>query len=158
MPREKRADEIFCRFCGEPIKREAELCPHCGVKNEKGSASSSRDATASVLPATHDPSKYETTVSDSWWYGIAGGTTLWTLIFVYTDPLGNTLGAFGAFLTLVAWVGLPLSAYYDMQYVRANGKWNPDTAFWVTALAIWVVNIIMGAVYLYRRHKRLGEP
>jgi len=29
--RTKQADEIFCQSCGEPIKREAVLCVHCGV-------------------------------------------------------------------------------------------------------------------------------
>jgi uncharacterized membrane protein len=32
--RTKAADEIFCRHCGEAIKERAELCPHCGVRNE----------------------------------------------------------------------------------------------------------------------------
>ena len=34
MAREKGADEIFCRSCGEPIKAQAEICPHCGVRNQ----------------------------------------------------------------------------------------------------------------------------
>ena len=33
MGRDKGADEMFCRSCGEPIKREAEICPQCGVRN-----------------------------------------------------------------------------------------------------------------------------
>lgn len=32
--RTKATDEIFCRHCGEAIKERAELCPHCGVRNE----------------------------------------------------------------------------------------------------------------------------
>lgn len=27
----KGADEIFCRSCGEVIKKEAVICVHCGV-------------------------------------------------------------------------------------------------------------------------------
>ncbi len=30
--REKAADEMFCRSCGAIIKKEAELCPKCGVR------------------------------------------------------------------------------------------------------------------------------
>lgn len=26
-------DEEYCRSCGEIIKREAEICPHCGVRS-----------------------------------------------------------------------------------------------------------------------------
>lgn len=35
MTREKGFDEIFCRSCGETIKKRAEICPHCGVRNEE---------------------------------------------------------------------------------------------------------------------------
>lgn len=34
VKRTKTIDEIFCKSCGEPIKKEAEICPHCGVLNE----------------------------------------------------------------------------------------------------------------------------
>jgi TM2 domain-containing membrane protein YozV len=30
--REKAADEIFCSSCGAIIKKEAEICPKCGVR------------------------------------------------------------------------------------------------------------------------------
>jgi TM2 domain-containing membrane protein YozV len=30
--RPKAADEIFCRSCGAIIKKEAEICPKCGVR------------------------------------------------------------------------------------------------------------------------------
>ena len=31
---EKRNDEVFCRSCGSAIKREAEICPKCGVRQK----------------------------------------------------------------------------------------------------------------------------
>ncbi|MBM9502467.1 TM2 domain-containing protein [Leptospira sp. 201903071] len=34
--REKNMDEVFCGSCGSAIKREAEICPKCGVR-QKGS-------------------------------------------------------------------------------------------------------------------------
>lgn len=94
MAREKGADEIFCRSCGEPIKKEAEVCPHCGVRNQ---TVNSNTPSRSVGSKTHDPSQYETTVSDSWWYGIAGGTILWVLIFMLLSSLG---GSFVGFFSL----------------------------------------------------------
>lgn len=154
MARKKAADEIFCRSCGEPIKKEAEICPHCGVRNQKPQSSTSSQSTHSKI---HDPSQYETTVSDSWWYGVAGGTALWILAILLTG-LFDSLGAVGGLLLIAAWVGLPLSAYFDMQYIRANGNWNPNTIVWVVVLALWLVNIIAGIAYLYRRHDVLGEP
>ena len=33
--REKAADEMFCSSCGEIIKKEAEICPKCGVRQKK---------------------------------------------------------------------------------------------------------------------------
>lgn len=34
----KGADEAFCSSCGETIKKDAELCPHCGVRQNAGGA------------------------------------------------------------------------------------------------------------------------
>ena len=34
MSDKKSYDEIYCRSCGTPIKRKAEICPECGVKNQ----------------------------------------------------------------------------------------------------------------------------
>jgi len=150
MPREKQADEIFCRSCGEAIKKEAEICPNCGVRNKQ--------ATSDKPSTTHDPSQYKTTVSDVWWYGVAGGTGLWILAIILIEVAGNSLGVFTGLLLWVAWVGLPIAAYFDMQYIRANAEWNPNTVIWLILLAVWIVNIIAGCVYLYRRHEVLGKP
>lgn len=157
--REKGADEIFCRSCGEPIKKEAEICPYCGVRNEKASSTSQGSATSGPSSTVHDPSQYETTVSENWWYGVAIGTGLWILVLILAgSPTGDSLGAMAGFLVLLAWIGLPAAAYFDMQYIRANAKWNPNTILWVILLALWLVNIVAGAVYLYRRHEVLGTP
>lgn len=155
--KEKAADEIFCRTCGEPIKQKAEICPECGVRNENVSSSSSGTPSSTSSP-THDPSQYETTVSDTWWYGVVGGTGLWVLVFILAGTTGDSLGAFAGFLALAAWIGLPVAAYFDMQYIRANGKWNPNTVLWIGLLSVWMVNVVAGAVYLNRRHEILGTP
>jgi uncharacterized membrane protein/ribosomal protein L37E len=44
MPSERRRgpDEVFCRHCGEAIKVQAEVCPHCGVRNEQYNRSMGR--------------------------------------------------------------------------------------------------------------------
>ena len=36
--KEKKSDESYCPSCGEVIKKEAEICPKCGVR--QGSSSS----------------------------------------------------------------------------------------------------------------------
>jgi len=43
METEKAADEMFCSSCGAVIKRAAEICPKCGVRQkEVGSEDQSR--------------------------------------------------------------------------------------------------------------------
>ena len=37
---QKGPDEVFCTSCGEPIKKQAEVCPHCGVRQEGGGSGS----------------------------------------------------------------------------------------------------------------------
>jgi TM2 domain-containing membrane protein YozV len=36
--REKATDEAFCSSCGAIIKKEAEICPKCGVRQKKQSS------------------------------------------------------------------------------------------------------------------------
>ena len=36
--KEKAVDEAFCSSCGEVIKKEAEICPKCGVRQKSASA------------------------------------------------------------------------------------------------------------------------
>lgn len=153
--RTKELDEIFCRSCGEPIKEEAEICPECGVRNKEAETNIKQSSSAS----THDPSQYETTVSGSWWYGILAGVVLWIFIFVVASfapsgPFETLLGL----VALIAWVVLPVSVFFDAKYVRANSQWDPSSAIYVIAMFIWIINIIAGIVYIYRRHETLGEP
>jgi zinc-ribbon domain len=37
----KSEDEVYCSSCGELIKTEAEICPHCGVRQKKNVSSTS---------------------------------------------------------------------------------------------------------------------
>ncbi len=44
------ADEHYCSSCGAVIKKEAEICPECGVRQSQPAASSSKDrVTAGIL-------------------------------------------------------------------------------------------------------------
>jgi hypothetical protein len=80
------------------------------------------------------------------------------LVFLLSGVGSANLETFSGMLALLAWVGLPVATYFDIQYIRANGEWNPDPALWVVLSAIWVINIVAGIVFLYRRHEVLGEP
>ncbi|MCW7494691.1 TM2 domain-containing protein [Leptospira sp. 2 VSF19] len=49
--REKNIDEAFCRSCGNIIKKEAEICPKCGVRqlNSQGTTVSNNWLTLFLL-------------------------------------------------------------------------------------------------------------
>lgn len=48
--RTKKADESFCSSCGDIIKKEAEICPKCGVRQKVASSSGKKNkVTAGVL-------------------------------------------------------------------------------------------------------------
>ncbi len=47
----KQIDEIFCQTCGAPIKREADICVHCGVRIRRYGASGAKSKTTSLLLA-----------------------------------------------------------------------------------------------------------
>jgi len=148
MTKEKAPDEIFCQSCGEPIKEEAEICPECGVRNRAGQGGS-----------YHDPEEYETTVSDSWYYAVIIGVVGWAAWVILTAVLPEREpGALEGLLLVSLWVLLPISFYFDGLYVRANSKWKPELVLWAVSGAIPLVNVVTGAVYLYRRHEVLGEP
>jgi TM2 domain-containing membrane protein YozV len=46
---EKGPDEHYCSSCGEVIKKEAEICPECGVRQKNSSTSGEKDKMAAGL-------------------------------------------------------------------------------------------------------------
>lgn len=45
------ADEQYCSSCGSIIKKEAEICTECGVRQEKPAADSDKDRTTAAILA-----------------------------------------------------------------------------------------------------------
>lgn len=157
--RQKRPDEIYCRSCGEQIKKQAEICPHCGVRNTK--ADRSRSGKSSSSKPAHDPSQYETTVGESWYYiviipSIFTIPTFALFGFVENSHPVVTLLVMVVFLCAVI---LPIvGVYFDRQYVRANSRWNPSVLWMVGLFFIYPGNIFLSLLYLYRRREVLGKP
>ncbi len=84
---------------------------------------------------------------------------MWVLLLVVaSSSVGGAVEAFLGLCVLIAWALIPVATYYDAKYVRANSQWNPNTVVWCIAGAIWLVNILSAAFYLYRRHETVGEP
>ena len=48
---QKQLDEVFCHSCGKPIKKEAEICIYCGVRQKRYSYidTSDKDWTTCLL-------------------------------------------------------------------------------------------------------------
>lgn len=158
--RSKSADEIFCRSCGERIKREAELCPHCGVRNKKGYKSSSNKNSSLSESKTHDPSDYTTTVGENWYYLVIIPTifTIPGFILIFTADNFPILIFIGMVLVLGA-VFLPIiGIHFDRQYVRANAEWHPSKLWMVVLFLLYPLNILIALFYLYRRQEVLDEP
>lgn len=159
MPPSKGADEKYCSSCGSIIKKQAELCPECGVRNAPGAASTTG---SSPLDSTVSPADPESgaSVSGDWYIGVLAGLVLWVVVFVAAGTTTEGSGdAFIGLLVIIAWVVLPLSAYFDIQYVMSRSNWRPNEVLWIVGLLLWVVNIPLALVYLYRRNEalRVGE-
>jgi hypothetical protein len=137
-------ETVECANCGKEIRLTAEVCHNCGTDNLQ--------KPGRTISTSHDPSKIETTVSETWYYGIAGGTGLWIIGVLMAGVADSVSGS----IMLIAWIVLPISAYFDMQYIRANSKWNPNTVLWLIGLAFPLLNIFLGGAYLYRRHETIG--
>lgn len=137
-------DTVECSNCGIDIRLTAKVCHNCGSDNDRRPGRS--------ISTLHDPTNLETTVSDNWYYGIAAGVGLWVIALLFSGLSETGAG----FAMLIAWVVLPLTAYFDMQYIRANSKWNPNTLAWIVGLLIPFLNILLGGVFLYRRHETVG--
>ena len=45
------ADEQYCSSCGEIIKKEAEICPECGVRQKPAAGAGSKDRTTAGILA-----------------------------------------------------------------------------------------------------------
>ena len=50
----KGPDEVYCTSCGEPIKEEAEICPHCGVRQQAESPVQDAPADQAATPTTSE--------------------------------------------------------------------------------------------------------
>lgn len=155
MSDNKSADEVYCGSCGEAIKKRAKVCPNCGVANERyerssGSQTTTRRAANNSVsnPTTErtDPTNSQPTdVSDSWHYATGASIALWTVGFGVPDTLAGLM-------FIIAWVLMPASIYFDTQWVSAKTHWQPDSNVWIGVSALPLINIPMGAIYLFRRY------
>lgn len=172
MTRKKAHDEQFCRSCGNIIKKKAEICPECGVRNERTTSqdtvvsnqqSSESQSTGSVTQQSatnvksepHDPSQYSTSVSENWNYGVGASIIAWIIGFI--PPEGSPIA--GLFF-LIGWILMPVSIHYDRQWVQSTMNWQPNHSLWIVLSIIPIINIVAGGVYLFQRYgnEKISHP
>jgi uncharacterized membrane protein len=153
----RSANEIYCTSCGEIISKKAEICFECGVTNENRQIllSTSEPTNQSVVHESnlhssnslHDPSHYETTVSNSWWCGVVASIILWIIGFSLPEGSAAT-----GLIILIAFALMPLSIYHDRKWVQATTTWEPDLNIWLIFTLTPLFNIVAGGIYLFRRY------
>ncbi|QIO22717.1 hypothetical protein [Haloarcula sp. JP-L23] len=72
-------------------------------------------------------------------YGLPRGTI--------PDPLYDAMALF----VLLTWVAMPVGILLDAVRVRGYTDWRPNTRGYVVGAAIPFVNVVVGAIYLYKR-------
>lgn len=103
---------------------------------------------------------------DWWWYLIAVGTVLPTVLLAVTLIVGTGSGPIFPFLliglAILLAVPFPLAIYRDATYVRLNsGGWRPNPGNYINIAVLFfvlapIVFPITGGYYLIRRHLAIG--
>lgn len=100
----KGENEAFCTDCGAVIKKEAEICPKCGVRQKTSLSSATDTATSALSKKTPKGHNKWMAVIIAFFFGFLGGHKFY---------LGKTLH--GVLYLLFFWTGLTaLLAIFDI--------------------------------------------
>lgn len=109
----KQPDEMFCPSCGAIIKREAELCVHCGVRVGRPTAGAKSKTTAILLAVVFG--------SFTWLYTYrADGPKFWIGLALNILGLFTVLFVIGYFIWLAVWI------WAIVDTVSKNDDWYAD--------------------------------
>jgi len=143
---------LYCESCRTQLRPDEQHCPVCGseAKFTKRQTATGEEVTQEVTHRSENPA-----VSDRWQYGVVGGIAGWSLILTL-DYLSLSLGlpgGVGTLFVLGLWIFLPVAGKYDLDYIRANSNWQPKKDYWIFGFAVPFVCVLVGILYLYRRHE-----
>jgi hypothetical protein len=121
----KSPDEVFCRSCGELIRKEAEICPHCGVRNLYTS------------PVSDNVSKdYGLLLSVLYIGGI--------ILFIPSFSSNIITAALSSLGIVIIFIISIILVYKDAKYLGAK---NPES--WaIGVLLLWIIILPM---YIFKR-------
>lgn len=172
----KNSDEVFCQSCGEKIKRKAEICPECGVRNETSNAGRSKSGTATRGSGSSQRSGNQTSTeaepSDSWVLGIKIGAGIWGILAILMllsallfrgglATMGGGAGAgFGRLFQSLAlaglipilqfggWIVVGMSMYGDIQYIDYHtDEWPLNGSLYIAgAILLPILTQIFGVI------------
>jgi len=104
QPPPKQADEVFCTSCGAVIKREAEICVHCGVRVRRASGQyGAKSKTAAILFAIF--------------------FSYWTWLYTYREDGAKFWIALAASIVNVLLLFLTLGLWIFVFFFVAFGLW-----------------------------------
>jgi len=144
------SDEIFCTQCGTAIKKQAELCPNCGVENTHSSSNS-----------VNSTGQYVQEPSGKWITGIKISIVIWAIVGILLAAISRTIGggigqlAQGAVLSftltiiqLIGWFVVSISMYKDVQYVNYHtDNWPLTDGLYVAgAIILPIFTQILGVI------------
>lgn len=87
-----------------------------------------------------------------WQYSVAVMIAYWVVIFVAPE-LNVALGPLSWVGLAIAWLGLPLTTYLDIRFVRTRYNCKPNVLLWVSLAFVPGLNLISGLLYLVRRYE-----
>lgn len=157
------AKTIECEHCGTSIRDSAHKCHNCGAKtNPQNTVVVESQSTISVPdfisnPESHSPSEYDTTVSGRWEKAILVGILVFSagIMMSSVSPEDSLYYNIGVLLYGIFWLLIPISFYFDIEYIRANSAWYPNKFIWIPAVMIPLINIPICIAYFYRRKEVL---
>jgi restriction system protein len=141
----------FLEFAEEPAESEQKpAAQHPDTTRQQ------RHAEQSHHPEPTQPAPGE--IPTTPWQGVVAVATLgWVGLLFTVNFLPEVAGGL---LILAVWFGLPLGLYLDSRTVQEHVDWPEYRWLYLVCSVIWIVAIIPGAVYLWKRHQlaQQNEP
>lgn len=85
-----------------------------------------------------------------WHKGVMAGTAGWIIILFGINSIPDALGGL---LILISWFLLPVAIYKDVQAIQDYINWPKYKWAYIITSIFWIVAIISGLVYLWKRRK-----
>lgn len=101
-------DEVYCVSCGSPVKKEADICPECGVQQEKGGENEPVDNTENTTLSDRRQYELESIASKNVTTTMLWGFLLTPIAYLKVGKTGLALlNLFTLNYLLLGWLIVP---------------------------------------------------